>query len=108
MGPMNSTDWAAMSTDLQAVRDDNAVSIVIRRDATTLAAQTVRVAGVATGRRADSDGGNQAVGAVTVLGAAALDIQVADRFTVAGILYEVEYVHPNRRAKTQARAKAVE
>ena len=108
MGLMSSTDWAAMSTDLQAVRDDNAVSIIIRRGATTLAAQTVRVAGVTTGRRADSDGGNQAVGAVTVLGAAALDIQVVDRVTVAGILYEVEYVHPNRRAKTQARAKAVE
>lgn len=108
MGLMSSTDWAAMSTDLQAVRDDNAVSIIIRRGATTLAAQTVRVAGVTTGRRADSDGGNQAVGAVTVLGAAALDIQVVDRFTVAGILYEVEYVHPNRRAKTQARAKAME
>ena len=108
MGLMSSTDWAAMSTDLQAVRDDNAVSIIIRRGATTLAAQTVRVAGVTTGRRADSDGGNQAVGAVTVLGAAALDIQVVDRFTVAGILYEVEYVHPNRRAITQARAKAVE
>ena len=108
MGLMSSTDWAAMSTDLQAVRDDNAVSIIIRRGATTLAAQTVRVAGVTTGRRADSDGGNQAVGAVTVLGAAALDIQVVDRFTVAGILYEVEYVHPNRRAKTQARAKVVE
>ena len=108
MGLMNSTDWAAMSADLQAVRDDNAVSVAIRRGATTLAAQTVRVAGVTTGRRADSDGGNQAVGAVTVLGLPALDIQVADRFTVGGILYEVEYVHPNRRAKTQARAKAVE
>lgn len=108
MGLMSSTDYAAMSADLQAVRDDNAVSIVIRRGATTLAVQTVRVAGVTTGRRADSDGGNQAVGGVTVLGLPALDIQVADRFTVAGILYEVEYVHPNRRAKTQARAKAVE
>ena len=108
MGLMGSTDWAAMSADLQAMRDDNAVSIVIRRGATTLAAQTVRVAGVTTGRKADSDGGNQAVGAVTVLGSATLDIQVADRFTVDGILYEVEYVHPNRRAKTQARAKVVE
>lgn len=108
MGLMSGSDWAAMQTDLQAVRDDNAVSIVIRRGATTLAAQTVRVAGQQSGRMATSDGGNQAVGAVTVLGAAALDIQVADRFTVAGILYEVEYVHPNRRAKTQARAKAVE
>ena len=108
MGLMGSSDWAAMQADLQAVRDDNAVSITIRRGATTLASQTVRVAGQQTGRIATSDGGEQSAGEVTVLGLPTLNIQVADRFTVGGILYEVVYVHPNRRAKTQARAKAVE
>lgn len=109
MGLMTDRDWAAMTADLAAVRNDNPVSIVIRRGNATLAPQSVRVAGAqgqAQERR--SDGSSQSTGYVTILGAPGLNIQVDDRFTVDGILYEVAYIHPNRRAKTQARAKAVE
>lgn len=111
MGLMTDRDWAAMTADLAAVRDDNAVSVTIRRGNSTLAPQTVRVAGAqgaGQSREQRSDGATQATGFVTILGAPNVDIRVDDRFSVDGILYEVVYVHPNRRATTQARAKAVE
>lgn len=108
MGLMNSGDWAAMASDLQAVRDDNAVSITIRRGNTTLAAQTVRIARRSGYQRRDSAAATQATTSVVVLGTVALDIQVADRFTHQGLLYEVEFVRPNRRAVTVAEATAIE
>lgn len=109
MGLMTSGDWAAMQADLTAVRDDNAVSITIRRGATTLAAQSVRLARAGRANRPlRSEGGTEATTAVTILGAPTLDIQVADRFTVAGLLYRVDYVNPNRRVRTEAEATAVQ
>lgn len=109
MGLMTPARWAKMRADFAAVRDDNAVSIVIRRGNTTLPAQSVRIAGVTSMARIDSsDGSSQAVGRVTILGASDLNIQVGDRFTTGGNLYEVEFVHPNRQVKTQARAKQVQ
>ncbi|MGD9729961.1 MAG: hypothetical protein AB7R40_22190 [Nitrospiraceae bacterium] len=108
MGLMNSGDWAAMASDLQAVRDDNAVSITIRRGNSTLAAQTVRIARRSGYQRQDSAAATQATTAVVVMGAVALDIQVDDRFTHGGLLYEVGFVRPNRRAATVAEATAIE
>lgn len=109
MGLMTTGDWAAMQADLTAIRDDNAVSITIRRGNTTLAAQTVRLARAGRANRPlRSESGTRATTAVVVLGLPTLDIQVEDRFTVAGILYEVDYVNPNRRSRTEAEATAVE
>jgi pseudouridine-5'-phosphate glycosidase len=41
---LTSEDRAHMTADLQAIRDDRPVSIAIRRNGATLAAQTVRIA----------------------------------------------------------------
>lgn len=106
---LSAADWAAMTADLAAVRGDNPVSIVIRRGAATLAAQTVRVARLNSA--GSSAGGNMSEeyrGRVVVMGATTLDIQVQDRFTVAGVLYRVTMVRPNKRAAVMAEAELVE
>lgn len=105
---MTTADWAAMASDLAAVRADNAVSVVLRRGAATLAAQSVRLAKLGSGR--DAQVGNEAEQSrqwVVVLGAISMDVQPGDRFTSGGVLYEVTAVRPNRRAATMAEAKAV-
>ena len=109
MGLLGSDDLTQMAGDLAEVRGDNEVSVVIRRGGSTLDAQNVRVArmgGQAVER--DSQGAQQVVGRVVVLGGMTLDIQPADRFTVNGILYEVTFVRPNQDAAVIAEAKAVE
>ena len=106
---LTSNDRAQMSADLQAIRDDRPVSIAIRRNNSTLAAQTVRIArgGNIQAGTTDADGLQAAVGAVIVVGDATLNIQPGDRFTVAGTLYEVSAIHPNRDHGTQAQARQV-
>lgn len=106
---LTSQDRARMTADLQAIRDDRPVSIAIRRNGATLAAQTVRIArgGNVQAGTTDADGLQAAVGAVIVVGDAALDIQPGDKFTVGGALYEVIAIHPNRDHGTQAQARQV-
>lgn len=105
---MSADDWQRMAVDLRRVRDDNAVSIVIRRDSSTLAGQTVRIARAGTiANRSDSGGLEQSSGRVVVMGEPDLDIALGDRFNVAGDLYEVDFVRPNRRAMTVAEARLV-
>lgn len=106
---LTSEDRTRMSADLTAIRDDRPVSIAIRRNGATLAAQTVRIArgGNIQAGVTDTDGLQAAVGAVVVVGDVALDIQPSDRFTVAGALYEVIAIHPNRDHGTQAQARQV-
>lgn len=108
MSLMSSADWAAMATDAGQIRDDNAVSIVIRRGGSTLASQSVRIAGNGSGRVNDNGEASQAVGTVVVLGSATLDIQTGDRFTTSGQLYEVEFIRTNRRGGVQAQARMVQ
>jgi hypothetical protein len=106
---MTPEDWLTMQGDLLAVRDMNATSIVLRRGAETLAAQTVRVARMGfTARKASSAGAQEATTGVVVMGVVTLDIQAGDRFTLSGGLYEVTFIRPNRRAATVAEAQAVE
>lgn len=106
---LGADDLTQMQNDLLAVRDDNAVSIVIRRGNSVLAAQSVRVARVGGGASRQGDAGGQEVRArVIVVGTTMLDIQVDDRFTTNGILYRVTFVRPNRLAATTAEAEAVE
>ena len=106
---LTSNDRAQMSADLQTIRDDRPVSIAIRRNGATLAAQTVRIArgGNIQAGTTDADGLQAAVGAVIVVGDAALNIQPGDKFTIAGALYEVTALHPNRDHGTQAQARQV-
>jgi len=106
---LTSDDRARMTADLQAIRDDRPVSIAIRRNGATLAAQTVRIArgGNVQAGVTDAEGLQAAVGAVIVVGDVALDIQPNDKFTLGGALYEVLAIHPNREHSTQAQARQV-
>jgi hypothetical protein len=106
---MSAADWTAMAADLADVRADNAVSVVLRRGATTLTAQSVRIA--QAGRQAATAATGEMEAAsfeMTILGATTLDIQPMDRFTVAGVLYEVSAVAANERAGVRARARMVQ
>ena len=100
-----------MQVDLLAVRSDREESVVIRRGSTSLAAQTVRIAraGTASGQRADVGTLEEAQQRVVVLGGITLDIRPGDRFNdLAGILYEVVAVRPNRRAAVMAEARVIQ
>ena len=110
---IDANDLLEMQADLLAVRGDNASSIVIRRGTTTLAAQTVRVAGAGYSERRSNSGTTlEARNAVVILGATTLDVQVDDRFTLTvatkPVLFRVTWVRPERRVATMAKAEAVE
>lgn len=83
-------------------------SLVLRRGATTLAAQSVAIhipPRVARERLTES--GEAAQADVEVWGSVALDIQRGDRFTWDGTLCEVTFVRPGREAATIAEAVAL-
>lgn len=107
---LTDADRSRMTAGLKAIRDDRAVSIVIRRGSTTLPAQTVRIArgGNIQAGATDVAGMQAAIQPVVVAGDAALDIRPSDRFTVSGVLYEVTAIHPNRDHGTQAQARMVQ
>jgi hypothetical protein len=105
---LGSDDLAQMQADLKAVRDDNPVSITIRRGSTTLAAQTVRIAQRGAGRRNQSGQASESQSNTVVLGETSLDIAVGDRFTVNGVLYQVVFVPVTRLASMTADIEAVE
>jgi hypothetical protein len=106
---LTADDRAYMTAGLRAIRDDRPVNIAIRRGNMTLPSQTVRIArgGNIQAGVTDMDAVQAAVGAVIVVGDAALNIQPNDRFTVNGTLYEVTAIHPNREHGTQAQARQV-
>lgn len=110
MGLLSSAEWAAMRADLRQVRDDNPVSIVIRRGAVELPGQTVRIARQgATNRRTDVGSIEQSEQRVVVMGEPSLDLRKGDRFNDAsGELYEVDFVRPNRRAMLVAEARLIQ
>lgn len=106
---MTAADWTAMAADLADVRADNQVSITLRRGATSLAAQNVRIAGA--GRQAAQSAGSEMEAGIfemTILGGTTLDIQPADRFTVNGVLYEVSALAANELAGVRARVRMVQ
>jgi len=104
---MTASDWAAMRVDLVEIRDDNAVSITLRRNNATLPAQTVRIARSGRGNVQDGAAAQASVAPVIVLGDTTFDVQPEDRFTHDGLLYQIEFVRPNRRVMVVAEAKAV-
>jgi len=106
---LTASDKSAIAAAMTAIRDDRPTSIVIRRGKTTLSSQTVRVAkSRGMPGNTDSEALQAATTGITVLGDVALDIQPADRFTVAGQLYQVTNVHPNRGAAIMAEARLVQ
>ncbi len=102
---LDAGDLTQMQADALALRNDNAVSITIRRGNTTLAAQTVRLLKRRGGTPVTSRDGAETRAPVLVMGATALNIQIDDRFTIAGVLYRVTFVQPDQRAATMAEAE---
>ena len=102
-------NWDQMAEDLRAIRAENEVSLAIRRGASSLTAQPMRIeyAG-ARGFRLQSDAARSAQQAVFILGEPDMDIAVEDRLTYTDILLKVVFVQPNRLACTIAEAIAVE
>jgi len=107
MGLTTTADLARMRAELAELRGDNEVSIVIKRGNATLPAQPVRIARSGSGSVSDSAGGQQATASVVVLGSVTFDVRPEDRFTVAGITYQVHFVRPNRRVMVTAEAIAI-
>jgi hypothetical protein len=109
-GLLSQHDLTRMAADLQAVRDDHALEIEVRRGADTLAPQTVRVARQGTIAQANDRGEmEQSSQRVVVLGDATLDIEKGDRFTDAwGQLCEVDFVRPNRRVMVVAEGRIIQ
>lgn len=97
-----------MNSDLMTIRDDNDVSITIRRGNDTLGPQSVRIARLLSGRSFDSEGGEEQRADVVVVGDTDFDVQVADRFTEDGILYRVTFIRPNQTVMKVAEAVAIE
>jgi hypothetical protein len=118
LGLLNSDDWSQMRDDFTAMRKDNEVDIVLRREqegvaSHNLAPQTVRVVGFSSrGKYSKGSTGEESRGRIVVLGAFDMDIYPEDRFTVdSGTfkgLYRVELIRPNRRVATMAEAELVE
>jgi hypothetical protein len=102
-------DWTQAQKDMRAIRADNEVSVALRRDATTLTAQLMRIeyAGV-RGFRLQSDAARQANQAVFILGEPDMNVALDDRLTYGGILFKVIFIQPNRLACTIAEAVAIE
>ena len=76
---------------------DDAVSIVVLRGATSLAAQSVRLLiPSARGAEMASAGGEEVRADLIVLGTSSLNIQRDDRFLVGTQLYRVIYVAPEQ------------
>ena len=107
---MTAADWVSMSVDFQAIRDHNPATITIRRGSNTLSAQTVRLArmGLAASTRRDAGGIEQSEQRIVILGAVDIDIELGDRFTIDGDLFEVDFIRPNRRAARIAEARIIE
>jgi|WetSurMetagenome_2_1015567.scaffolds.fasta_scaffold123792_3 hypothetical protein len=87
---------------------DRSTSITLRRGETTITAQTVRIARLASGSRSKSESGAESRGGMLISGAPTLNIALDDRFTLSGVLYRVRFVRPNRDTGTQAEAELVQ
>lgn len=83
-------------------------SIVLRRGATTLEAQSGRVRiETAAPQQPASEAGREARLQATLWGAPTMDVQPEDRFTLDGVLYRVRAVRPGRGAATFADLEVV-
>lgn len=101
-------DWTAIANDMRKIRAENEVSVAIRRGATTLTAQAMRIE-LAGGRSFSlmSDAARQAKTAMFILGEPDMNIEIDDRLNYQGILLQVVFIQPERHAFTIAEAIAV-
>lgn len=105
---LSTADWTAMQADFAELRGDNSATITIRRGNTTVAAQTVRLTrGGTSGRAVDGRQTQESRGRALVWGDTTFNVQAEDRFTVAGVLYRVVLVQPQRRARVVAEVEQV-
>lgn len=116
LGIIDADDWTQMRYDFTAMRRDNEVSVVIRRETEsvadhTLPPQVARVAGYSSRGRSGLQTG-EFKGSIVVVGKPDMDIYPEDRFTLdSGTfkgLYRVETVYPLRKMGTIAQAVVVE
>src|SRR5689334_12284109 len=88
---------------LRAIRARNEISLAIRRGATTLSTQSMRIeAAGSRGQRLQSDAARAANQAVFILGEHDMDIQNEDRLTYQGRLIKVVFIQPERQFATIA------
>ena len=88
---------------LRAIRARNEVSLVIRRESSTLAAQDMRIEMAGSrGARLQSDAARAATQAVFILGEHDMDIQPEDRVTYETHLIKVVFIQLNREFGTIA------
>lgn len=106
---LTTADLARMRADLAQIIADRSESVALRRGATTLPAQTVRVerADSRYSRQQNSASGEETRIGIVVVGDATLDIQKDDRFTLDGAAYRVLSVRPNDMMGIQAEAALV-
>lgn len=108
---LDDADSAQMQAELLEVIGDHAVSIVIRRGDTTLAAQQVRIEMAKGSTRENLREGvysEETRSRVTIVGGIDLDIQKDDRFNTLGSLFRVTAVQPNRQIGVMAAAEMVQ
>ena len=90
------------------VLNDRSQSIVLRRAETTLAAQAFRVERISKAALYRDDASRERRSDVCLLGAANADIAIGDRFNAdGGLLYQVNFIQPNRTYATLAEAVVV-
>lgn len=102
-------NWDEIEADMDAIREENEVSLAIRRGATTLAAQSMRIE--IAGARAMSlmsDAARQAEQPVYILGKKDMNIAINDRMNYGDVLLRVVFVQPNRQACTIAEAVVIQ
>ena len=102
-------NWDQIADDMRAIRAENEVSLAIRRGASALTAQPMRIEYAGSrSSRLQSDAARSAQQAMFILGEPDMDIAVGDRLTYTNILLQVVFIQPNRLACTIAEAIAVE
>jgi hypothetical protein len=109
MGLLDDDDLEQMTNDLAEIVSDRPASVVFRRGSLTLDAQTVRVARLGSAAsKASGQASQETRGRVLISGAVDMNVQVDDRCTIGGVMYQVVFVRPNRDAATMAEAEQVE
>lgn len=105
---VSTDDRSEFKRTLTEIRTDREVEIVLRRGATSLPLQAVRLVRLSRASTAPvSLGGQERRGEMLVVGPPSLDIREDDRFTYGGVLYRVAFVRPHRSEETRAEAEVV-
>lgn len=108
--PLGAASPKVFELELFNIWGDSSETIAIRRDATTLTDQRVRI--VRIGGQSQRQGAGaieQAEQRVAVIGMPGISIAKGDRFNdAAGLLYEVDFVRPDRSVMTVAEARVIE